>query len=109
LSEGFEETKGLRHECCISSTLFKIYVEKALNIWKRKCSGVGCNVDNTTIQFADDQVVMAQSKEDLDYMCRKLQEKYSKWGLTMNIATIKYMSLDTGTNHLELDNGDIRI
>ena len=46
-----------------------IYVEKALNIWKRKCSGVGYNVDNMmiyTLQFAEDQVVMAQSKEDLD-------------------------------------------
>ena len=94
LSEGFEVTKGLRLGCCISSTLFKIYAEKALNIWKRKCSGMGYNVDNTTIytlQFADYQVVMAQSKEDLEYMCRKLQEEYSKWGLTMNIAKTKYM------------------
>ena len=49
---------------------------------------------------------MAQSKEDLDYMCRKLQEEYSKWGLTMNIAKTKYMSLGTDTNHLELDKGD---
>jgi len=48
-----------------------------------------------------------QSKKDLDYVCRKLQEKYSKWNLTMNIAKIKYRSLVTGTNHLELDNGDI--
>ena len=38
------------------------------------------NVDNTTIytlQFADDHVVMAQSKEDFEHMCRKLQEEYS--------------------------------
>jgi hypothetical protein len=49
LSEGFEVTKGLRQGCCISPTLFKIYVEEALNIWKRKCSGMGYNVDNTTI------------------------------------------------------------
>jgi hypothetical protein len=65
LSEGFEVTKGLRQGCCISPTLFKIYVEKALNTWKRKCSCMGYNVDNTTIytlQFADDQVMMAQSK-----------------------------------------------
>ena len=59
------------------------------------------------MQFADDQVVMAQSKEDLEYMCRKLQEEYSKWGLTMNIAKTKYMSLGTNINHLEMDNGDI--
>jgi hypothetical protein len=58
----------------------KIYIEKAINIWKGKCFGMEYNVDNTTIytlQFADDQVVMAQSKEDLEYMCRKLQEEYS--------------------------------
>ena len=105
MSEGFEVTKGLRQ-----GRLFKIYVEKALNTWKRKCAGMGYNVDNTTIytlQYADDQVVMAQSKEDLEYMCRKLQEEYFKWGLNMNIAKIKYMSLGTDTNHLEMNNGDI--
>ena len=104
--------KGLRQGCCISSTLFKINVEKALNIWKKKCSGMRYNVENATIytlQFADDQVVMAQSKEDLDYMCRKVQEEYSKWGLTINIAKTKCMSLGADINHLEMDNGDIII
>ena len=67
-------------------------------------------MDNTTIytlQFADDQVVMAQSQEDVEYMCWKLQEEYSKWGLTTNIAKTKYMSLGTNINHLQMDNGDI--
>jgi len=59
-----------------------------------------------TLQFADDQVVRAQSKEDLEYTCRKLQGEYSKWGLTINIAKTKYMSLGTDTNYLEVDNGD---
>ena len=71
LSEGFQGTKGLRQGCCISPTVFNIDVEKALNISKRKWSGMGFSVDNTTIctlQFADDQVVTAQSKEDLEYM-----------------------------------------
>ena len=71
---------------------------------------MGYNVDNTTIcrlQFADDQVVMAQSKEDLEYMSQKLREEYSKWGFAMNIAKTKYMSMGTDTNHLEMDNGDI--
>ena len=109
LSEGFEVTKGLRQGCCISSTLFKIYVEEALNIWKRKCSGMGYNVDNKiyTPQFADDQLALAQSKDDLEYMCQKLQEEYSKWGLTINIAKTKFMSLGTDINRLEMDNGDI--
>jgi len=60
-----------------------------------------------TLQFAGDQVVMAHSMEDLEYICRKLQEEYSKWGLTRNIAKTKHMSLGTDTNYLEVENGDI--
>ena len=66
--------------------------------------------DNTTIytlKFTDDQVVMDQSKEDLEYMGQKFQEEYSKWGFTMKIAKTKYMSVGTDTNYLEMDNGDI--
>ena len=91
LSEGFGVKKGLRQGSRVLPSLFKIYVEKALNIWKRKCSGMGYNVDNTTIytlQFADDQVVRAQSKEDFEYKCRKLKEEYSKWCLTINIVNL---------------------
>ena len=44
---------------------------------------------------------------DLEYMCRKLQEECSKWGLTINIAKTKYMYLGTDTNYLEVENGDI--
>ena len=63
------------------------------------------NMDNTIygLQFADDQVVMAQIKEDLKYICRKFQEEYSKCSLTMNIAEAKYMSLGTDKDHLELN------
>ena len=39
-------------------------------------------------------------------MCWKLQEEYSKWSLTINIAETKYMSLGTEINHLEMNNGD---
>ena len=85
-------------------------MEKDLNIWKRKCFGMGYNGDNTmiyTLHFADDQGVMAQIKEDLEYMCRKLQEEYSKWGITINITKTKYMSLGNDTNYLDVDDGDI--
>jgi hypothetical protein len=72
LSEDFEVKKELRQGLFTPTILFKIQVEKALNIWKLISSCMRCNVDNTTIytpQFADDQVVMAQSKEDLEYIC----------------------------------------
>jgi len=56
---------------------FKIYVRKVLEEWKRKCTGMGIPLENTalhTLQFADDQVVLAGDKEDLEYMTRKLKE-----------------------------------
>ena len=53
---------------------------------------MGYNVNNTIyiLQFADNQVVMAQNKEELECMCQKLQEEYSKWGLTINTDKTKY-------------------
>jgi len=57
LSYHFNITKGLRHGCCISPTLFKIYIRKGLEEWKSKCSGMGIPLKNTTLctlQFADD-------------------------------------------------------
>ena len=44
-----------------------------------------------TLQFADDQVVLAGDKEDLEYMTRKLTETYEKWGLDMNLNKTKYL------------------
>ena len=32
---------------------------------------------------ADDQIVLAQDKEDLEYIIRKLLEEYKKWGISI--------------------------
>jgi len=77
LSHPFNITKGLRQGCCISPTLFKIYIRKALGEWKRKCHGMGVPLENITLytlQFADDQVVLAGYKEDMEYITCKLKE-----------------------------------
>ena len=73
LSHPLNITKGLRQGCCIFPTLFKIYIRKALEEWKCKCSGMGIPLENTilyTVQF--DQAVLAGDKEGLEYMTRKL-------------------------------------
>ena len=66
---------------------FKIYIRKALEEWKRKCHGMGVPLENITLytlQFADDQVVLAGDKEDLECITRKLKQTYENWGLDMN-------------------------
>jgi hypothetical protein len=77
LPHPFNITEGLHQRCCIFPTVFKIYIRKALEEWKRKCSGMGIPLENTTLytlKFADDQVVLAGDKEDLEYMTHKLKE-----------------------------------
>jgi hypothetical protein len=49
---------------------------------------MGISLENTTfytLQFADDQVVLAGDKENLEYMTCKLKETYEKWGLDKNL------------------------
>jgi len=44
-------------------------------------------------QFADDQVLIAQDHDDMEFMARKLKEEYEKWGLTMNLEKTKYICI----------------
>jgi len=67
---------------------------------------MGIPLENTTLytlQFADDQVVLAGDKEDLEYMTRKLKEIYEKWGLDMNLNKTKYLFTGETHNNLKLD------
>jgi len=45
-----------------------------------------------TLHFADDQVI-AQNKEDLEYMTRKLLKEYEEWGLSVNRSKTKYLCI----------------
>jgi hypothetical protein len=45
-------------------------------------------IQDTTIYsllFADNQLLIAQDYEDLEYMTRKLMDEYKLWGLKLNI------------------------
>ena len=48
-TKDFKVTNGLRHGCSLSPTLFKIYRERVLRNWKRKCQPMGIPIQNTCI------------------------------------------------------------
>ena len=88
ITAGFKVTKGLRQGCSLSPTLFKIYLERVLRNWKRKCQPMGIPIQNTyvySLSFTDYQVLIAQDHDDMEYMTRKLKEEYEKWGLAINL------------------------
>ena len=54
---------------------------------------MGIPIQNTyvySLNFADDQVLLAQDHDDMEYMVRKLKEEYEKWGLAINLEKSKY-------------------
>lgn len=62
-----------------------------------------------TLYFADDQLVIAEDKEDLEYMVRKLNEAYSAAGLTININKSEYLQVENdAVSDLELEGQTIR-
>lgn len=113
ITPGFTVTKGLRQGCCISPTLFKIYLEAALNKWKKKCTNMGIPLTDSTLYtlcFADDQVIIAQDSEDLSYMMRKLLEEFTEWGLEVNMEKTEYMSIGGDQHSLRVEeNQEIKL
>ena len=91
LSSGFHTTKGLRQGCSLSPTLFKTFIQNALENLQKKCAKMGSEIQDTTIYtmlFADDQLLIAQDYEDLEYMTKKLIDEYELWGLKLNLKKI---------------------
>ena len=91
LSSGFYITKGLRQGCSLSPTLFKIYIQNALENWQKKCAKMVLEIQETTIYsllFADDHLLIAQDYEDLEYMTWKLIDEYELWGLKLNVKKL---------------------
>jgi hypothetical protein len=83
IRKGFKVAKGLREGCSLSPTLFKLYQEQVLRNWKRKCQPMVIPIQNTyvySVSFADDQVLLAQDHDDMEYMAKKLKEEYKKMG-----------------------------
>jgi hypothetical protein len=100
LSREFCTSKGLLQGCCISPTLFKIYIDMSLRRLSQKCHTMGLPINQDynlhNLLFAVDQVIIAQDTEDAEYMLRKLVEEYMKWGLQIHFGKTEYLTLDPG-------------
>ena len=89
--------KGIKTRLQFIATQFKIYLERVLRNWKRKCQPMGIPIQTTNVyslSFADDQLLLVQDHGDLKYMARKLKEEYEKWGLAINLEKAKYVRME---------------
>jgi hypothetical protein len=68
-----------------------MHIQNALENLQMKCTRMGLEIQGTTIYsmlFADDQLIIAQDYEDLEYMTRKLIEEYEVRGLKLNVKKL---------------------
>lgn len=47
--------------------------------------GITRNGTIYTLQLAGDEVSVDQDEDDLEYMAKKTNEEYQKWGLSINV------------------------
>ena len=65
---------------------------------------MGLEIQDTKLYsmlFADDQLLIAQDYEDLEYMTRKLIDEYELWGLKLNAKKLNIWPWET---HQEIYN-----
>jgi hypothetical protein len=70
-------TTGLRQGCGLSPVLFNIYMNKILEAWQKgESKGIILNSRCTTatILFADDQILLAETENDLQRNLYHLNE-----------------------------------
>lgn len=82
MSTEFPVAKGLQQKCSLPPTLFKIYLDKVLEKFWRKCNPMGISITEETflytLHFASYQVETAHDKDNAEYLWKDLKEEYKK-------------------------------
>ena len=107
--ETFNIEKGVRQGCILSPYLFNLYSEAIMRNLEELDEGVnigGTRINN--LRYADDTTLLAESKEDLITLIRKVKEESEKMGLYLNIKKTKVMATMSLEN-ISIDNQPIEI
>ena len=94
-TDWFHIGKGVRQGCMLSPCLFNIYAEyimrnTGLDEAQAGIKIAGRNINN--LRYADDTILVAESKEELKSLLMKVKEESEKAGLKLNIQKTKIMA-----------------
>ena len=94
-TEWFQIGKGVCQDCLLSPCLFNLYAayimrNAGLDEAQDGTKTAGRNVNN--LRYADDTTLMAESKEELKCLLKKVKEEGEKVGLKLNIQKTRIMA-----------------
>ena len=94
-TDWFQIRKGVHQGCMLSPCLFSLYAEYIMRNarWDEAQARIkiaGRNINN--LRYADDTILMAESKEELKSLLMKVKEESEKVGLKLNIQKNKIMA-----------------
>ena len=90
LTEWFKVPNGLKQGCCVSPTLFALY----LNDFAEEIKDFRCGIpvgdqQISILLFADEVALIAETEENMQKMLKCLHEWCSKWRLGLNMDKTK--------------------
>ena len=102
MSEPLHINKGVRQGCGLSSVVFNIYINKVRQEFKTVIKK-GTQLNNrklvNTILYADDQILMATSEDELQTMAYRLNIIARTYRMT--ISSTKTKSMAMWRNHIQ--------
>ena len=91
----FQMGKGACQGCILSPCLFNLYAEYIMRNARLDQAQAGIKIARRTInnlRYADDTILMAESREELKSFFMKVKEENEKAGLKLNIQKTKIMA-----------------
>jgi hypothetical protein len=113
LSKPVEINKGVCQGCPLSPTLFNIiyttYLDEITKWQKQDITGIKLsrNQQLSTLLFADDQVIIADTQDNLQKAAHKLNRIITEYGLTISVQKTKSMAFkgrDSVITEIVIDN-----
>ena len=105
----FQIGKGVSQGCILSPCLFNLYAKYSmrnagLDEAQARIKIAGRNINN--LRYADDTTFMAESKEGLKSLLKKMKEESEKAGLKLNIQKTKIIASRHFTTNRWGNNGN---